>query len=166
MTTKIRRIFLLQGEVFCERGAAVVTTILGSCVSVCLWDPMLKLGGINHYVLPESGRNEDNPRYGTAAIESLRNKMIDLGSRPRQLQAKIFGGAAVLPLGLDATTVGSRNVEIALQCLQDFRIPVLARHTGGQYGRVISFYTETGETIVRELGPDAAPADRLPEAAR
>ena len=165
MSSKIRRIFLLQGDVYCEPGSAVITTILGSCVSVCLWDPVSKLGGVNHYVLPESVKGEDNLRYGVAAIEGLRNRMIDFGCRPRQLQAKVFGGAAVLPIGLDATTVGERNVEVALRRLQDYRIPIVGRRTGGQYGRVISFYTDTGDAAVRELGPDASQA-RQPEPAR
>ena len=165
MPSKMRRIFLWQGDVYCEPGPAVVTTILGSCVSVCLWDPTLKLGGVNHYVLPESIKGDDNPRYGTSAIDSLRSRMIDLGCRSRQLQAKIFGGAAVLPIGLDATTVGGGNVEVALRRLQEYRIPVIARRTGGQYGRVISFHTNTGEATVRELGPDM-PQTGQPEPAR
>jgi len=150
----VPRIFLLQGDIYCRPGPAVITTILGSCVSVCLWDAVLKLGGINHYVLPEGTEGDCNPRYGNAAIDCLRARMLELGGRARHLQAKIFGGAAVLPIGMDATTVGGRNVQIAMERLHDYRIPVAAQRTGGQSGRMISFYTETGEAVVRDLPAD------------
>src|ERR1700744_1491708 len=88
-----KRIFLVQGDIYCGAEQAVVSTILGSCVSVCLWDQGLKLGGINHYVLPvtQSTSEPENTRYGDVAIDYLYRMMLNLGGRPNKLQAKIFG---------------------------------------------------------------------------
>jgi len=149
----VRRIFLLQGDIYCEAQPALVSTILGSCVSVCLWDSHLHVGGINHYVLPEAAAETEtgNARYGSVAISRLLQRMLELGSRNHHLQAKIFGGASVFPLGAAQVTVGERNVDLAVARLQAFRIPVTAQRTGGHLGRQISFHTATGEASVREL---------------
>lgn len=163
MPPPIRRVFLVQGDIYCDIEPAEVSTILGSCVSICLWDPSLHAGGINHYVLP--GRRNDaeaeNPRYGDVAIDRLYQAMLDLGSRPRMLRAQIFGGASVFPLGAGQVTVGERNVNLALERMQAYRIPVMAQQTGGRTGRQIIFHTDTGVVMTRKLQEHAVVADVL-----
>jgi chemotaxis protein CheD len=163
-----KRIFLVQGDIYCGAEQAVVSTILGSCVSVCLWDQGLKLGGINHYVLPitQSMSEPENTRYGDVAIDYLYRMMLNLGGRRQKLQAKIYGGASVFPLGGGQATVGDRNVDLALTCMQDYRIPVVAQHTGGGVGRQISFHTGTGDVVSRELATQSTAVDTLSVALR
>ncbi len=163
MQSPITRIFLLQGDIYCEAAPALVSTILGSCVSVCLWDQNLCRGGINHYVLPSAQVEADagNARYGEVAIDLLVDRMRELGSQANHLQAKIFGGASVFPLGAAQVTVGARNVALALGRMQAYRIPVAAQRTGGNLGRQISFHTATGEAVVRDLD-NRAPAEAMP----
>jgi len=161
----VTRLFLLQGDIYCEAQPALVSTILGSCVSLCLWDSHLRQGGINHYVLPDGQVEAEagNARYGITAIGLLVRRMRELGSRNHHLEAKIFGGASVFPLGAAQVTVGERNVELAVSRMRAHRIPVTVQRTGGSLGRQITFHTGTGEATVRELVHVSA--DSLPGAA-
>jgi len=163
-----KRIFLVQGDIYCGSEPAVVSTILGSCVSVCLWDKGLKVGGINHYVLPGTQTESEagNTRYGDIAIDYLYRLMLDLGGRRVNLQAKIFGGASVFPLGGGQTTVGERNVELALQQMHSYRIPIVEQDTGGTTGRQISFHTGTGYAVCRDLQAQSPAVDNMSVALR
>jgi len=149
-------VYLFPGEVHCAPEPAIVTTILGSCVAVCLWDAALHVGGINHFVLPEARRGQSDARYGDIAIETLMGSLSGLGGEPRHWRAKVFGGAAVLPLDGRDDTVGRRNVALALDTLRRHRVPVLARSTGGRHGRMIRLHTETGAVDLRRFGFEAA----------
>ena len=153
-----RRIFLLQGDIYCQRKPALVSTILGSCVSVCLWDPEAGFGGINHYVLPGSGApaEAENTRYGEVAIDLLYGKMLQLGANGAGLQARIFGGASVFPLGANQTTVGARNVDLAIASMHALQIPILEQETGGDMGRQLVFDTGTGKAAIRIIGHSAS----------
>jgi chemotaxis protein CheD len=144
-------VFLSPGTLYCAPTSTVVTTILGSCVAVCLWDSHLRLGGMNHYLQPRRANDAHSPRFGDVAIDQLLEGMIRLGCRLASLRAKIFGGAAVLPFGASAETVGDQNVRMALARLRDHAIPLLARRTGGRTGMLIKLYTETGEVLGRRL---------------
>jgi chemotaxis protein CheD len=144
-------IFLSPGAIHCASTPSVVTTILGSCVAVCLWDSHVRVGGMNHYVLPHQGRDTVSTRFGDVAIDQLIEGMARLGCHLSSLRAKLFGGAAVLPFGANADTVGNQNVRIALELLRHHGIPLLARRTGGHTGVLIRLYTETGEVLVRRL---------------
>lgn len=155
-------VYLLPGEIHCARTPTVVATVLGSCIAVCLWDVRLRLGGMNHYVLPESGRGEDGARYGDVAIETLIERLQDLGGHPRDWQAKVFGGAAVLPMGGEEVTVGQRNVEMARERLRRYRIPILAQSTGGSRGRLIRLHTATGSVDLRKLSGAESQLDPPP----
>ncbi|GAB2175408.1 chemotaxis protein CheD [Dongia sp. agr-C8] len=143
----IRKLFLSPGEVICRAGPALVTTVLGSCVSVTLWDKDRGIGGLNHFVLPRGGTSS---RYGDTAMLELLEGVLDLGAHLRSLEAKVFGGAAVLPVGGEGT-VGASNVAFALGELARRGIPVAGRRTGGQRGRLLMFNTGTGEAFVRWL---------------
>jgi CheD chemotactic sensory transduction len=107
--------FLTQGNIHCIPGRSLVTTILGSCVAVCLWDRVLRQGGMNHYVLPTGRNDPPSARFGDAAIDGLHQAMLRLGCRTERMTAKLFGGAAVLPFGAYGATVGNQNVQLALR---------------------------------------------------
>jgi len=146
--------FLYPGTVFSAPEPHRVTTVLGSCVSVCLWDRKAGIGGINHFMLPLwNGEGLSTPRYGNIAIDRLFEGMLRLGCRREGLIAKIFGGAALWsnPRGLLA--VGDRNVELARQTLREQGIPILASQVGGDVGRKIIFHTGTGEVMLRRCAP-------------
>ena len=120
---------------------AKITTVLGSCVSVCIYDTRLKYGGINHYLLPVCTSNTV-AKCGNKAISSLIEKMIAHGSKRIDLIAKIVGGANMLIN--DRFSVGTKNVMIANKVLQNEKIAVLESNIGGNFGRKLIFYTHKG----------------------
>ncbi len=124
-----------------------ITTILGSCVAVCIVDPVRAIGGINHYMLPLwNGSGLESPKYGNVAIDKLISKILVLGCNPRNLVAKVFGGGEVLSVQSNTQyNIGLRNVEIALEILEEKNIPVVSSSLGGKLGRKIIFRTHTGE---------------------
>jgi chemotaxis protein CheD len=142
--------FLHAGMLFCPDQPHLVTTLLGSCVSVCLWDPELQVGGINHYLVPFwNGEGLPSPRYGNVAIRKLLEKMYALGCRKTSLVAKVFGGASLMASQSLLTNVGDRNVHLALDMLKAENIPVRSSDLGGKQGRKIIFDTAHG--AVRRL---------------
>lgn len=144
-------IYLVPGAIHCAAEPSVITTVLGSCVAVALWDGARRQGGMNHYVLPESPPDDRMPRYGDIAIEQLIESMLRLGCRHAALTAKLFGGANVLPHNSRRDTVGGRNVALALERLNHHRIPIAARRTGGEDGLLVKFHTEGGFAMVRPI---------------
>jgi len=144
-------IFLLPGALYCAATPSRVTTILGSCVALCLWDTRLRLGGINHYLLPHRCGAHPSLRFGDTAIEQLLEQMTGLGCQPETLQAKLFGGAGVLGLATGGDPVGDQNVRVALAELCRHGIPLIARQTGGQTGMLIRLLTESGDVTVRRI---------------
>lgn len=153
----LRHVFLMPGALHCSAQPSVVTTVLGSCVAVCLWDRELRCAGINHFVLPRCGTDQPSLRYGDYSINRLMDAMLRLGSCREELEAKIFGGAAVLPVNAPENNVGTKNVELALERMQSLAIPVVARRTGGQYGISLRLFTETGAVLVRSIAPSMMP---------
>jgi chemotaxis protein CheD len=143
----IRRVFLSPGDVICTAEPALITTVLGSCVSVTLWDKDRRIGGLNHFVLPKGGATS---RYGATAMLELLEGVLSLGAHLRNLEAKVFGGAAVLPVGGEGT-VGTSNVAFALGELARRGIPIAGRRTGGERGRLLVFNTQSGDAFVRWL---------------
>ena len=144
--------YLLAGNLFAHTEPYQVTTVLGSCVSVCLWDSLLRRGGINHYMLPLwNGEGLASPKYGNIAIVKLIERMYDLGSEKRNLRAKIFGGGVVLNVTNPFMNIGERNVQLADDVLRSEGIPVLSADTGGNVGRKIIFNTGTGTVLVKRL---------------
>jgi chemotaxis protein CheD len=132
----------------------VLVTVLGSCVAVCLWDRVRGIGGMNHFVLPDGPPGEEtNPRYGNVAVDELVAGLLRCGSRIADLQAKVFGVAAVLPFGA-GQSVGSSNVRLAVGRLRDHDIPITVQRTGGTLGQQIRFHTGTGEVLFRHLPGD------------
>jgi chemotaxis protein CheD len=153
------RVFLMPGSIYVASRPALVTTILGSCIAVCLWDSAHRLGGMNHFVLPANTDGDRSARYGDVAIERLMEGLLGLGCHVGDLRAKVFGGAAVLPAGPVAATVGARNLQMALERLRHHGVPVVAHRTGGERGLLIRLNTQTGEVALRKVasGPAGDP---------
>ncbi len=144
--------FLHPGGLFVKNTEYVVRTVLGSCVSVCLWDPVLQAGGINHYMLALwNGEGLPSPRYGNIAIPKLIENMLKLGCKRQNLQAKIFGGAAVIGNSTGVLNIGTRNIELADDILKDEKIPIIGRDVDGNSGRKILFNTRTGRVLLKKL---------------
>jgi len=144
-------IHLLPGYIHCSDKPEVISTLLGSCVAVCLWDPVAKAGGITHYLLPECGADQ-NPlaRFGNVAISLLVEKLIVRGVKLDRLNAKIFGGASLMPLAANPLDhVGARNVDIARRLIKDLGVPVVGENTGGTRGRRLLFFTDNGRALLR-----------------
>lgn len=152
-----KQIYLLPGMIHCATHASEVTTVLGSCVAVCLTDPLRRISGMNHFVLPCSQDGHSGTRYGDVAIDELVAAMRRLCGNHCALEAKIFGGAEVLPVSVSGTSVGSRNVAAALEHLDRLGIPVVAQRTGDTSGFLIRLISTTGEVLVRRLS-SIAPA--------
>jgi len=143
-------IYLVAGDVFCCVEPSVLSTVLGSCVAVCLWDRRRGAGGMNHFVLPSDPAGRHSSRYGDVAMDTLMAGLMKLGCRITDLEAKVFGGAAVLPSDRDET-IGGINVRHALQRLQRDGIPVTAQRTGGLAGKQVRFHTATNEIFIRAI---------------
>jgi chemotaxis protein CheD len=128
-----------------------LTTTLGSCVAACIRDPLLGIGGMNHFLLPEGNVGDGAPaRYGSYAMELLINDMLKRGAHRKRLEAKVFGGANVLK-GFTSNPVGTRNAEFVRQYLQAEQIPVLAEDLCGIHPRKIWFFPATGRVVVQRL---------------
>lgn len=133
---------------FASAQPSEVTTILGSCVAVCLWDRYLGIGGINHYMLPTwNGMELASPKYGNIAIERLTERMLQLGCKKNNLVAKVFGGGEVITVSSSSMHIGERNIMVAEEMLLEQNIPIIGRSTGGKNGRKIIFNTHTGEVL-------------------
>lgn len=147
-------VYLHAEQVFVSGSPKTVMTILGSCVSVCLWDPYLNAGGINHFLLPyHSNTRQDVGRYGNVAIRLLLERMDSLGCRRRTLLAKIFGGARIaLTSPGNEIHLGQKNVDLALSLLERENISVVARDVGGVLGRKVLFNTGDGAAWVKTIG--------------
>jgi len=148
--------FLHAGQVHVSAQSQSIVMILGSCVGVCLWDPVHHIGGATHYLLPEwDGRGTASARYGTVAIETLLQKLIEAGAKREQLIAKVFGGGCLFDSmrGSEARkdSLGERNVETAMAMLGRERVPIVYADVRKDRGQRIVFHTGTGESLVTNL---------------
>lgn len=145
---EIKTHFLYPSTLFFSREPHLVNTILGSCVAVCLYDPVNHTGGINHYMLPFwNGEGLASPKYGNIAIERLLDKMLSSGSKKNNLIAKVFGGAEVIDTQISQFHIGERNIEVAQRTLKELNIRISGQSLGGKNGRKIQFNTETGAVL-------------------
>ena len=145
---------ILPGEYYYTGKDMLIVTVLGSCVSACIRDRVKGLGGMNHFMLPDGG-DPGNPvsasmRYGTYAMEVLINDLLKAGARREHLEAKVFGGGAVLR-GFSAMNVGERNAAFVINFLKTERIPVLAEDLNDIYPRKVYFFPRTGKVLVKKL---------------
>ncbi|VXC01634.1 chemoreceptor glutamine deamidase CheD [Massilia sp. 9I] len=145
---------ILPGEYYYTGKNMLIVTVLGSCVSACIRDRITGLGGMNHFMLPDGG-DANNPvsasmRYGSFAMEILINDLLKAGARREHLEAKVFGGGAVLR-GFTAMNVGERNAAFVMDFLKTERIPVLASDLNDIYPRKVYFFPKTGKVLVKKL---------------
>jgi chemotaxis protein CheD len=150
----MREYFLNQGEIFAHQLPHLVTTILGSCVSICLYDQRLQIGGMNHYMLPMwNGEGLASPKYGNIAFKKTLEQLDKLGSRRADLVAKVFGGGNVIGSAEKAYSyeIGSRNVDFALHVLDSEGIPVVAQKVNPTVGLKVRFDSYNGDVYVRPV---------------
>jgi len=138
--------FLYPAELYVSKVPYQINTILGSCVTVCLYDPILNIGGMNHFMLPYwNGQGLASPKYGNIAIEKLLDKMLSFGCNKSSIKAKIFGGGEVIETQIVQFHIGARNIEVARLALEEKKIQIVSSSVGGKLGRKIEFMTSTGE---------------------
>lgn len=148
--------YLFPAEIFVTSEPTMVSTVLGSCVAVCLWDSRSIIGGMNHYLLPLwNGDGLATPKYGNIAIRQLVEKVVAKGGERKNMQAKIFGGAAMWSNTEGLFAIGLRNIELAQQQLKELQIPVVASDVGGMLSRKIFFNTGDGSVLLRRHRPEA-----------
>ncbi len=146
---------ILPGEYYFTHKDMLIVTVLGSCVSACIRDRVSGLGGMNHFMLPDGGADANSPvsasaRYGTYAMEILINSLLKSGARRDNLEAKVFGGGAVLK-GFTAMNVGERNAAFVQSFLRNERIRVVAEDLNDIYPRKVYFFPRTGKVLVKKL---------------
>jgi chemotaxis receptor (MCP) glutamine deamidase CheD len=144
------RVTLYIGEVGASQLPTVLDTLLGSCVAVCLYDPVLRMGGMNHILLPSCRAGETSPRCGVHAMELLINEVMKLGGDRRRLVAKAFGGANVLE-GIRVPPIGEGNARFVREFLALEKIPLIAERLGGTQAVHVYFHTDTGKVTVHTV---------------
>lgn len=144
---------ILPGEYYVTSKRAVLVTLLGSCVAACIRDPESGIGGMNHFMLPVDGsvsKGEASARYGDSAMQILIGHLLRLGACRQRLEAKVFGGGAVLD-GLAYGNVGARNAGFVLDYLREQGIPVLAHDLLGICPRRVYYFPHSGRVLVKRL---------------
>jgi len=138
--------FLYPSALFASKEPYNINTILGSCIAVCMWDPIMKYGGMCHYMLPLwNGEGLASPKYGNIAIEKLMDKMLAFGSKKHNIVAKVFGGGEVIDTETQYFQIGERNIKLAWEILEEMKIPIASSSVGGKFGRKIIMNTHSGE---------------------
>lgn len=150
------------GEIFVSSNPTIVDTILGSCVSVCIYSREEKIGGIIHYALPEKrladGTKRSDLHFGDLAISILYSEVQRLLQNPSsKLEAKITGGASVITQIAHSANIGDLNIAIAREKLRELGLPITGEDVGGLVGRKLYFYTDTGRLRVAKLSSGVAP---------
>lgn len=146
-----KRIFILPGEIAITRQPAIIATLLGSCVAVCLYNKKLRFGGMNHFMLPTGTSLTMSGKYGDVSTNKLIDSMKKVDSFTSNLVAKVYGGGAVVGHLSGGMEIGRRNIQIALEILEKHNIQIAERDTGGDYGRKIFFDNQTGEVDKRAI---------------
>ncbi len=141
----------------CKSPEVLTTLGLGSCVGVAIYDPVSKISGLLHCMLPDSTQfrnNSNTAKYADSGIDELISQMVKLGANRARLVAKIAGGAQMYAMKTnnDPLRVGERNVEAVKKKLSELNIRLLAEDCGLNYGRTVEFYSETGEYVIKSVG--------------
>jgi chemotaxis protein CheD len=145
--------YVHPGQLVTSNGPGVLSTILGSCVAVCLHDAQAQIGGLNHYLLPTLGAVHEQPgRYAPTAIDELVHRIVRDGACRDRLVATIVGGASVLAAFDDADHLGMRNVAAARTALSKHRIRIISADVGGRRGRKLQFSPRDGQVHVQLIG--------------
>jgi chemotaxis protein CheD len=154
---------VLPGEYLVTARDIALVTLLGSCVSACIRDPQRQVGGMNHFMLPEcasEGPVSESSRYGAYAMEKLVNEVLKAGGHKRRLEAKVFGGGALLR-GFSARPIGERNADFVREYLRREDIPIVAEDLLDVHPRKVYFFPASGKVLVRSLTHTPADVVRL-----
>jgi len=141
---------VLPGEYFVSSEDLVIMTVLGSCISACIWDGKARAGGMNHFMLPDGDSVDGFGRYGSYAMELLINEMLKKGARRESMQAKVFGGAAVMA-GFTTMNVGERNTQFVIDYLATEHIPIVSQDVLDIHPRKVCFFPATGKALIKRL---------------
>jgi chemotaxis protein CheD len=143
---------VLPGEFFVADEDLLVMTTLGSCIAACLWDREKRVGGMNHFLLPDTGQSggADSGRYGSFAMDLLIGEMVKRGATRSTMEAKVFGGGAVIS-GMNTINVGERNTAFVLDYLRTERITVVSKDVMDIYPRKVCFLPASGKAMVKRL---------------
>lgn len=142
--------FIHVGQIHVDSAPGAISTILGSCVAVCLFDKTLRIGGMNHYLLPFwNGNGLQSPKFGNIAIPKLIEAMLERGSDLRNIEAKIFGGASMSLSAPNNMMIGEKNVLVAKEILKEYKIAIVAQDVGRQHGRKIQLNLENGKILLK-----------------
>ncbi|MBA4178294.1 MAG: chemotaxis protein CheD [Leptothrix sp. (in: Bacteria)] len=143
---------VLPGEFYVAEEDLLVMTTLGSCIAACLWDREKRVGGMNHFLLPDGGggRDGDSGRYGSFAMDLLIGEMVKRGATRSTMEAKVFGGGAVIS-GMNTINVGERNTAFVLDYLRTERITVVSKDVMDIYPRKVCFLPASGKAMVKRL---------------
>lgn len=146
--------YLLPGDLFATKVPHVISTVLGSCVAVCLWDPVLRAGGMNHFMLPSfPGQGEPTNRYGDISTRNLVMRMESLGSRRLNMKAWLYGGGNILGASVvgEEVLIGMKNVQAACHVLASEGLSIVGEHVGEIHGRKLKFNTYEGTLTIEFL---------------
>jgi chemotaxis protein CheD len=160
----VRRQRIYIGEVVASATPLLLETLLGSCVAVCLQDPAVRVGGMNHILLPGRCPTDSDPRCGPQAMDFLIERIVALGAHPQRLVAKVFGAGNVVA-ALQAPTIGDLNAAFVRDYLANVKIPVVAERLGGNHPVHVRFRTDTGWAEVRSVDGSRLPEILVAEAA-
>ena len=159
--------YLKPGYIFFSKEPTLIYTVMGSAVTVCLWDREKRVGGVSHFIYPEiSEKKKATAQYGNVAVLTLIKLMITDGSDKSSLEAQLFGGGD--PVSLAEDTIGKQNVSMAKRILNQQGIPITSEDVGGSKGRKLAYKSDTNEAIVLKVDrlrqedwpPYILPADR------
>jgi chemotaxis protein CheD len=139
---------ILPGEYFVHSEDMLIMTTLGSCIAACIWDRNARVGGMNHFMLPEG--SGESGRYGSYAMELLINELLKLGASRMTLEAKVFGGGQVIS-GMNSMNVGERNTQFVMDYLKTEHISVVSKDVLDIYPRKVCFLPASGKAMVKRL---------------
>lgn len=141
----------------CKAPNTITTLGLGSCIGLTFYDPVTKVGGMVHYMLPDSTKVRNNSniaKFADTGIQELLKKVLAAGASRNRLVAKIAGGARMFEVNgmSDIGNIGARNAEAAKKILAQMRIKLIAEDTGLNYGRTVELHCDTGEFYIKSVG--------------
>ena len=167
MSNRLPIIRIGGGEYFASDSEVMISTLLGSCVAVCLYDPFQKVAGMNHimssrkeYTASEQVCYQEDGKYGFCAMDLLIREMMQKGAVFKNMRAKIFGGASLFKPYNECTIeycVGEENIRFVMNYLKINSIPIVSKAVGGEYGKVIRFYSDNYTVKVRKIEKRSTP---------
>lgn len=146
------QVYLLPGQLHATAQPTRITTILGSCIAVCIFDPARRIGGMNHFMLPHfAGAGVASARFGNIAMAELIAKMTALGAQRSSMRARVFGGSCMFPVVTAGTHLGEKNERLAREMLRAAGIAIIESETGGGRGRKLVFHTDEGNAWLNSI---------------